>query len=71
LWRHVRFEPPNVDWTFEREWRVPADLDLTKVQGIYVLVWGPKEAAEILKMDSPVKQPIRGALPTQHLIRFP
>ena len=27
-WRHVRYEPPQVDFTHEREWRVPGDLDL-------------------------------------------
>jgi len=30
-WRHVRFELGKIDWTHEREWRVPGDLDLTKV----------------------------------------
>ena len=35
-WRHVRFEMGTVDFTHEREWRVPGDLDLTKVPGIYV-----------------------------------
>jgi hypothetical protein len=25
-WRHVRYEFGKVDWTHEREWRVPGDL---------------------------------------------
>ena len=25
-YRHVRYEPPNVDWTWEREWRIRADV---------------------------------------------
>src|SRR5262249_23479887 len=25
-WRQVKFEPPHVDWTHEREWRVPGNL---------------------------------------------
>jgi hypothetical protein len=29
-WRHVRFEHGEVDFTHEREWRVPGDLDLKK-----------------------------------------
>ncbi|MGJ4996383.1 hypothetical protein ACQR0Z_18310 [Bradyrhizobium sp. HKCCYLS3077] len=66
-WRQVKFEPPHVDWTHEREWRVPGDLDLTKVPGIYVIVWGAHEAREILNLKCPVETLIRGALPMEHL----
>jgi hypothetical protein len=32
-WRQVRYEYGSVDWTHEREWRLPGDLDLTKIPG--------------------------------------
>jgi hypothetical protein len=38
-WRHVRFEYGAVDFTHEREWRIPDDLDLTKIPGLFVIVW--------------------------------
>lgn len=32
-WRHVTFEPPEIDFTWEREWRIPAkSLDLDPAQ---------------------------------------
>lgn len=32
-WRHCRYEPPGVDFTWEREWRIPTDrLDLDRAQ---------------------------------------
>jgi hypothetical protein len=67
-WRQVRFEPANqIDWTHEREWRVPGDLDLSKLPGLYVLVWTAAEAAEILTVDAPIKKLIRGVLPMEHV----
>lgn len=69
-WRHVRFEHPRVDWTHEREWRVPGHLDLTQFPGLYVLVWTATEAKEIFEMDSPLKSKIRGVLPMEHLTSF-
>lgn len=69
-WRHVRFEHSKVDWTFEREWRVPDRLLLKRVPGIYVLVWGASEAKEILSFDFPLKEKIRGVLPMEHLTKF-
>ena len=66
-WRQVRFEPPGVDWTHEREWRVPGDLDLTKVPGFYVIVWSAQEAKEISNLKCPVEKLIRGVLPMEHL----
>jgi len=59
-----------LDWTHEREWRVPEHLDLRQFPGIYVLVWTPTEAKEILGIDSPLKNKIRGVLPMEHLTSF-
>jgi hypothetical protein len=69
-WRHVRFEFGNVDFTHEREWRCPGDLDLTKMPGMQVLVWSPDEANEILTMNSPLQHLIRSVLPMKHLSAF-
>jgi hypothetical protein len=69
-WRHVRFEHPHVDWTHEREWRVPEHLDLGQFPGIYLLVWTAVEAKEILEFDFPLKKKLRGVLPMEHLNRF-
>ncbi len=66
-WRQVRFDPPQVDWTHEREWRAPGDLDLTKVPGLYVIVWSSDEAKEIANLKCPVDSLIRAVLPMQHL----
>jgi hypothetical protein len=30
-WRQLRYEYGSDDWTHEREWRLPGDLDLTKI----------------------------------------
>lgn len=46
-WRHVRFEYGRVDFTWEREWRIKGDLDLSAVNGFYVLVWSEDEKDEI------------------------
>jgi hypothetical protein len=64
-WRHVRFERGQVDLTHEREWRVPDELDLKKVNGLYVLVWTPTEAREIANLKTPLDQKILGALAEQ------
>ncbi|MDR6412762.1 UNVERIFIED_ORG: hypothetical protein ABIC62_006140 [Burkholderia sp. 1595] len=69
-WRHVRFEHGTVDFTHEREWRVLGDLNLTKLPGLYVLVWSATEAREITSLDMPVKKLIRGILPMEHLTTF-
>jgi hypothetical protein len=66
-WRHVRYEIGSVDFTHEREWRVPGDLDLTKVPGLYILVWSPSEAKEILKVATTLEGLIRGVLPMEHV----
>jgi hypothetical protein len=64
-WRHVRYEFGSVDWTHEREWRLPDDLDLTKVPGCYALVWSCAEVEELQKLETRV--PVRGILPMEHL----
>jgi len=66
-WRQVKFEPPHVDWTHEREWRILGDLDLKKVPGLYVIVWSSQEAKEIANLKCPVDSLIRAVLPMQHL----
>lgn len=63
-WRHVRFEFGTIDWTHEREWRVPGDLDLTKVP-FYALVWNHSDVDELRKLTAQVQ--IRGILPMEHL----
>lgn len=69
-WRHVRFEYPDVDWTHEREWRLPLDLELESVKGIYVLVSSATEAKEIHSLNWPTKNLLRGVLPMDQLNRF-
>ena len=69
-WRHVRFEHGIVDFTHEREWRSLGDFDLTKVPGLYVLVWTATEAKEIAAMKTPVHALIRGILPMEHLTQL-
>jgi hypothetical protein len=67
-WRHVRFEAGTVDFTHEREWRVLGDLDLSKMQGLYVLVWSPAEARSLGGLSTPVKNKILGVLPLRDLM---
>jgi hypothetical protein len=65
-WRQVRYEPPQVDFTHEREWRVPGDLDLKTLRtGLYVIVWSQSEAQEITNFVSPLSKKIIGVLPMQ------
>jgi hypothetical protein len=65
-WRHVRFEHGQVDWTHEREWRSPNNVDLTQI-GFYVIVWSADEASEVTKLDIPLKNNVLGVLPMEHL----
>lgn len=67
-WRHVRFEYGSVDFTHEREWRAPGDLNLCALNGFYVLVWSASEAEDVLNLKCPVRKLIRGVLPMQDLI---
>jgi hypothetical protein len=69
-WRHVRYEHGIVDFTHEREWRVPGDFDLTTVPGLYLLVWSTAEAREIYQLNTPVQNLIRGVLPMEHLTQL-
>lgn len=69
-WRHVRFEHGKVDWTHEREWRVPGDLDLSVVPGYYVIVWSPNDMGKIQALDHPTKKLVRGVLSMEHLHKF-
>jgi len=37
-WRHVKYEPPVIDWTWEREWRLHRDyLDFTPTETVLVI----------------------------------
>jgi hypothetical protein len=65
-WRHVRFEPPQVDFTHEREWRVPGDLDL-KGAALYVIVWHASDAKELTNFASPLSKRILGIIPMEHI----
>jgi hypothetical protein len=64
-WRHVRYDE-RVDFTHEREWRVPGDLDLRKLS-IYVIVWSTSEAKELATFRTPVKW-ILSIVPMEHMI---
>jgi hypothetical protein len=44
-----------VDFTHEREWRVPGDLDLTKL-GMYVIVWSTSEEKDLCEVFDPIGQ---------------
>ena len=67
-WRLVRFEPQNrIDYTFEREWRVPDVFNLRATDRIYVLVWSAEEALKVRQIDSPLQALIAGVLPLEHI----
>jgi hypothetical protein len=66
-WRHVRFEHGRVDFTHEREWRVPGDLDLRQVGGLYAIVWSAWEAKQLLELTTPVNDQIRAFLPMEEI----
>ena len=66
-WRHVKYEHGNVDFTYEREWRIPGDLDLSKLPDFYVLVESDDEADALRELPSVSKLPIRGIFAMQHL----
>ena len=65
-WRHVLFLHGRTDWTHEREWRCPSDIDLTKV-GFYVIVWSAEEASEVAQLNAPLKNSLLGVLTMEHL----
>src|SRR5262249_8008394 len=66
-WRHVRYEHGRVDFTHEREWRVAGNLDLTKLPGIFVIVWSLEEVKLLGNFKTKVDDKIRGILPMEHL----
>jgi hypothetical protein len=67
-WRHVRYEFGSVDWTHEREWRLPDDLNLITIPGCYALVWSHSEVDELQKVTT--KVPILGVFAMEHLTRM-
>lgn len=67
-WRQVRYEHGQVDYTHEREWRLPGDLDLTKMFGLFIVVWSAAEAKDLSKFSSSLEDKIRGILPMEHMI---
>jgi hypothetical protein len=46
-WRHVRYEPPNIDFTWEREWRICTDILPLEPQATLVVVRTVREAHRI------------------------
>ena len=68
-WRVVRYEPPKIDVTWEREWRTRNDLDLGDVIGCYFFVWSPEEKRELEKLNFP-HNTLRGILCMQHLFNL-
>jgi hypothetical protein len=49
-WRHVRYEPPSVDFTWEREWRVQC-TELSFDPGIACLVLPSEDYVDALVAD--------------------
>jgi hypothetical protein len=66
-WRQVRFEHGTVDFTHEREWRLPGNLNLQKLPGFYLLVWNPTDINCLRDISTKYKN-IRGFLPMEHLL---
>jgi hypothetical protein len=66
-WRLVRFEPPYIDHTEEREWRVPDQLDLRTVGTIYLVTSTTQEVNALWKHPSPLMEQVGGIFPFQHL----
>lgn len=48
-WRHVRYDPPHVDFTWEREWRINADHVFLPVEEALIIV-PDEEWAEIFNI---------------------
>jgi hypothetical protein len=72
-WRHVRYElrdTGSVDWTHEREWRVPNEFKLANVPGYYIIVWSPNEMKTLQAFNHPTKKLVRGILSMEHLRKF-
>ena len=68
LWRVVRYEPlNNVDFSFEREWRLNKELVVNETAGFYVLVKTISEAREIEKLSKKVPFKLITAFIFDHL----
>ena len=65
-WRHVRFEPPTIDHTWEREWRLKGDLDLNSVVGCYFFVYSHDEKKELEALRTHLTT-VRGIFCMKHL----
>jgi hypothetical protein len=65
-WRHVRFRLSRLDAS--REWRLPDNLDLTKISGFYALVWNYTDIEDLRKVGT--KAPTLGNLPMEHLTKM-
>jgi hypothetical protein len=66
-WRQVRYEQGVVDFTHEREWRVPGDLDLTKL-GMYVIVWSTSEEKDLAKFSTPLAKNVLSIIPMENIV---
>ena len=55
-WRHVRYDPPDVDFTWEREWRVPTTQFNIDPQCCLVVVRSAQEAHSINYSHSVLQQ---------------
>ncbi len=66
-WRHVQFNHGEVDFTHEREWRAPNDIDM-KNFGVYVIVPNRDHENKIKKIVSDfIKNNIIGYLHMEYI----
>lgn len=68
-WRHVRFEYGKVDFTFEREWRLRGDLDLSNA-GFYILVKNATEKDGIENYFKTNSRKCAGIFVYEHMIQM-
>jgi hypothetical protein len=68
-WRQVRFEHGHVDFTHEREWRLPGDLNLRKLPGFYILIWNPSEVRQLKNIWEKYRN-FRGFFPMEHMLEI-
>jgi len=59
-WRHVRYEPPKVDFSWEREWRIQTNLLEFQGQDVSIVVpnaeWSTKLIRDYEKEQSDIMQ---------------
>lgn len=55
-WRHVRYEPPHIDFTWEREWRLCTDSLMLEPEATLVVVRTSQEAYQISYKFSELSQ---------------